>query len=207
MRCKAPGAAPRYTPGGRYTPRDDTLTDVLPRLSSGDPGAAEECLDRYGALVWSLARRHTVSSADAEDAVQDIFLDVWKNAGRFDATRASEAAFITMIARRRLIDRRRRSHRRPQTLSLDVGFELADPLARQPEAAAEVGLAARAIARLEPKERQVVLLSAHQGMSHSQIAAHTGMPLGTVKTYARRGLMRVREQLRSRPGNLGGVEK
>lgn len=183
------------------------MTDVLPRLSSGEPRAAEECLDRYGALVWSLARRYTPSPADAEDAVQDIFLDLWKNANRFDAARAPEAAFVTMIARRRLIDRRRRGQRRPRTSSLDAGYEMADPLARKPEAAAEVSLAARAISRLEPKERQVVLLSVLQGMSHSQIADHTGMPLGTVKTYARRGLMHVREQLASRRGESEEVER
>ncbi len=184
---------------------EDPLTDVLPRLSTGEPRAAEECIDRYGSLVWALARRHTRNAADAEDAVQDIFLDVWKNAERFDASRASEAAFITMIARRRLIDRIRRTQRRLDTTQLDAGIDVADPLATRPEASAEAGLAARAISRLDPKERQVVLLSTYHGMSHGQIAEHTGLPLGSVKTYVRRGLMRVREALHENPGRLEGV--
>ena len=181
------------------------MTDVLPRLAAGDPKAAEECLDRYGALVWSLARRHTRNGADAEDAVQDVFLDVWKNAERFDASRASEAAFITMIARRRLIDRLRRKTRRLETTQLDTEIDVVDPLASKPEASAEAALAARAINRLDVKERQVVVLSTYHGMSHGQIAKHTGMPLGTVKTYVRRGLMRVREALATKPQNLEGA--
>jgi len=119
------------------------LTDVLPRLAAGDPKAAEECLDRYGSLVWSLARRHTRNAADAEDAVQDVFLDLWKNAERFDASRASEAAFITMIARRRLIDRLRRKTRRLDTAQLDTEIDVADPLASKPEASAEAARMAR----------------------------------------------------------------
>ena len=176
--------------------------DVLPRIHSGDPTAVEECLDRYGGLVWSLARRHTRSSADAEDAVQEIFLAVWKNAERFNPERASEAAFITMIARRRLIDLIRRQQRRPATDGLEDGVAEAipDPRAGTVEASAEVALAARAIRQLEPKERQAVLLSVHHGMSHGQIAEHTGMPLGTVKTYVRRGLQRVRDALEPRRG-------
>jgi len=181
------------------------LIDVLPRLASGDPGAAEECLDRYGSLVWALARRHLRGSADAEDAVQDIFVDVWKNAGQFDAAKASEAAFITMIARRRLIDRIRRLQRRPRTTPIELEVDVPDPLATKPEMSAEAGLAARAIARLQPKERQVVLLSTYQGMSHGQIAEHTGLPLGTVKTYARRGLQRIRESLTGRSKSPEGV--
>ena len=65
--------------------------DVLPRVAAGDPGAVEECLDRYGGLVWSLARRHTRMRGEAEDAVQEIFLALWKNAGRFDRSKASSS--------------------------------------------------------------------------------------------------------------------
>lgn len=181
--------------------RPSLSDDVLPRIHSGDPAAVEECLDRYGGLVWSLARRHTRSSADAEDAVQEIFLAVWKNAGRFDPSRASEAAYITTIARRRLIDLHRRQARRPATDGLDgVAEAIPDPRTGAVEASAEAALAARAIARLEPGERRAVLLSVHHGMSHGQIAEHTGMPLGTVKTYVRRGLQRVRDALEPRAG-------
>ncbi len=179
---------------------------ILPRLAAGDSNAAADCLQRYSGLVWSLARRHTPTSADAEDAVQEIFIDVWKSAQRFDPKKASEATFITMIARRRLIDRHRHAQRRPQTDPLNPEVEpVPDVQHRQMEAYAEASLAARAIEQLDPKEREVVLLSTYQGMSHGQIAEHTGLPLGTVKTYIRRGLMRVREMLKGKAQKLQGA--
>src|SRR5436190_14026687 len=84
---------------------------LLGRVAAGDEAAVRECLARYGGLVWSIARRFEPS--DAEDAVQEIFLDLWKSAARFDRAVASETAFVAMIARRRLIDRRRTRGRRP----------------------------------------------------------------------------------------------
>src|ERR1043165_482447 len=86
---------------------------LLARVAGGDPRAVRDCIARYGGLVWSIARRF--EGADAEDAVQEIFLDLWKSAARFDPQIASEPAFVAMIARRRLIDRRRTRRRRPTT--------------------------------------------------------------------------------------------
>ena len=170
--------------------------DILPRLSAGEPGAAEECLRRYQPLIWSLARRHTRVASEAEDAVQEIFLALWKNAGRFDPAKASESTFVTMIARRRLIDLHRRKERRPESKTVESEFDLMpDSRSGVIESRAEASQAARAIAQLRSREREAVLLSIHQGMSHSEISAHMDMPLGTVKTYIRRGLMRVREML------------
>src|SRR3954470_14464574 len=87
------------------------LPPLLGRVAAGDQQAVRECLARYGGLVWSIARRF--EAADAEDAVQEIFLDLWKSAARFDRQIASEASFVAMIARRRLIDRKRTRGRRP----------------------------------------------------------------------------------------------
>lgn len=172
--------------------------DILPRLGAGDPNAAEDCIERYSGLVWSLARRHTRVAAEAEDAVQEVFLSLWKNADRFDATKASEAAFVTMIARRRLIDLHRRKERRPEATTVDSELELMPDLKNNRiEDQAEASLAAGAIGRLQPKEREAILLSVYQGMSHGEISSHMELPLGTVKTYIRRGLIRVREMLNS----------
>ena len=88
-------------------------------MAAGDPLAVQECLDAYGGLVWSLARRMFQSRDDAEDAVQEIFVDIWRNADRFDPAQASETTFIAMIARRRLIDRLRYSNRRLSPESLE----------------------------------------------------------------------------------------
>ncbi len=84
----------------------------------------QDCLKTYGGLVWALAKRMLPNQNDAEDAVQDIFIDVWKNAERFDEEQSSETTFIAMLARRRLIDRLRKSNRQPNFDSLeDVTFE------------------------------------------------------------------------------------
>ena len=174
----------------------DLQDNILPRLGAGDPRAAEECLDRYGSLVWYLARRHTRIASEAEDAVQEIFLALWKNASRFDPSKASEATFINMIARRRLIDLHRFKERRPESKTSESDFDLMpDRRAEGIEERAEARQATRAIQRLKPKEREAVLLSVYQGMSHSEISTRMELPLGTVKTYIRRGLMRVREML------------
>jgi len=175
--------------------------DILPRLGAGDPEAAQDCLDRYGSLVWSLARRHSRVASEAEDAVQEIFIALWKHAARFDPSKASEAAFITMIARRRLIDLHRRRERRPEATVVESELDrVPDGTAGDIEDRAEVRLAERALRKLKPKEREAVLLSTYQGMSHSEISTQMQLPIGTVKTYIRRGLIRVREALAETPG-------
>src|SRR5580700_4844427 len=88
-------------------------SSVLQRIARGDAAAVRECIEQYGALVWSLARRLSRTPADAEDATQDIFLDIWRSAGRFDESQGSDKVFIAMIARRRLIDRLRKATAEP----------------------------------------------------------------------------------------------
>lgn len=169
---------------------------ILQRIASGDQAAVQECLKSYGGLVWSLARRMLRNNEDAEDAVQEIFLDIWKNAERFDETQASETTFIAMIARRRLIDRIRHVQRRISADSIDD--IVAEPSVRTDKVMQtnfEAREAAKAMDQLRPEQRQVLQLSIVNGLSHQEIADATGMPLGTVKTHARRGIIQVREIL------------
>ena len=84
---------------------------LLERIGRGDRTAVAECIDTYGGLVWSLARQFQANEADAEESVQEIFMEIWTRANRYDAGKASEATFISMLARRRLIDRIRRQQR------------------------------------------------------------------------------------------------
>ncbi len=169
---------------------------VLERIAAGDPSAVDECIERFGRLVWSLVRRYCRDYGAAEDAVQEIFIDVWKNAARFDPQAAAETTFIAMLARRRLIDRYRKSQRRPAAHSMG---ERDDPPASHGgdllETAEEAQRAREALEQLRPREREVIRLAIDQGFSQSQIAEVTGLPLGTVKTHARRGLMRLRQLL------------
>lgn len=169
---------------------------ILKRIASGDRTAVEDCLKSYGGLVWSIARKMLRNNDDAEDAVQEIFIDVWKNAGRFDESQSSETTFIAMIARRRIIDRIRFANRRITAESIEE--VLVEPWTRADEnmqISVEAKEAAKAMRDLKPEQQQVLQLSIIQGLSHQEIADATGMPLGTVKTHARRGILQVRELL------------
>ncbi len=170
---------------------------ILKQIASGDKTAVQKCIDTYGGLVWSLALRMLPNSDDAEDAVQEIFLDIWKNAGRFDETQASETTFVAMIARRRLIDRVRKQIRQPGIDSLeDILTEPVQSKANENvQLSIEAKEAAQAMKDLRPEQRQILHLSIVQGFSHQEISDALKMPLGTVKTNARRGLIKVREVL------------
>jgi RNA polymerase sigma-70 factor (ECF subfamily) len=141
---------------------------------------------------WALARRLLNNQAEAEDAVQEVFVEIWKNAWKYDPTVASETAFVAMLARRRLIDRRRLSRRQERdTLPESSPAPDPTPVADPEEAAA----AATAIEQLSAEQRRCLRLSIYEGLSHEKIAVSTGLPLGTVKTHVRRGLIRIREIL------------
>src|SRR5436190_9485281 len=136
------------------------------------------------------------NNEEAEDAVQEIFIEVWKNAARFDPVLASEATFVAMIARRRLIDKIRFSQRRISADSLeDILAEPAGSSEREMQVLVEGREAFKALNELRLEQRQVLQLSIIHGLSHQEIADATGMPLGTVKTHARRGLLQAREIL------------
>ncbi len=170
---------------------------ILRRIAEGDRAAVRECIARYGGLVWSMARRLSCNSADAEDAVQEVFIDLWKHAGRFDPSIASEPTFVVMLARRTIIDRMRKRARQgesvplPDDLTARSGDGPIEELARRDE----IGRAARALRQLGEKQRQVLTLSIYHGLTYDQIAKFTGLPLGTVKTHARRGLIQLRREL------------
>lgn len=131
--------------------------------------------------------------------MQEIFVELWKSASRYDARIAGEATFVAMIARRRLVDRRRARMRRPDPepyseRNPELGTGASSFLAQ--ELGAEAQMAARALEQLRPEQRQVLVLCC-QGHSHEEVSEQTGMPLGTVKAHARRGLIKVREIIAS----------
>lgn len=184
--------------------RNRLAEPILQRVASGDPSAVQECLDRYGGLVWSLARRFCSSQQEAEDAAQDVFIEIWNKAPRYDPALSSEITFVAMIARRRLIDRGRRRQRALPTEAIEEGAELPehDRALELVDVGDEARRAADALAKLRPDEQRVLKLAIYEGLSHDQIAKATTLPLGTVKTHLRRGLARVREMLGIDPGTL-----
>ena len=168
---------------------------LLQRVGVGDTGAMLACMERFRGLIWSLVRRSCSNAADADDVVQEIFISLWSSAHRFDPTIASESTFVSVIARRRLIDRTRQRMRRPAPGSIIQDVELDRnelPRCQIKEAGA---IAHVAMEKLRPEQHQVLHLSIECGCSHEQIATSTGLPLGTVKTHARRGLQKLRDAL------------
>jgi RNA polymerase sigma factor (sigma-70 family) len=200
---------PNVRPASRRHPRkrrpkaESHVSSILERIGEGDALAVQECIDQYGGLVWSVARRLLGNHSEAEDAVQDVFVELWKSAERFDPKLSSEKSFVVMVARRRIIDRLRRYTRRIDTHSVED--DLVEPASDEHhdiERSAEATMAARALEDLPEARRQVLELSIYQGMSHSEIADAIDMPIGTVKSHITRGLAAVREVLLS--GDDGG---
>src|SRR5829696_165972 len=100
--CTARPTALRDEPWTCFSSREtrkNVPEPLLHRIAAGDSAAVEEFLDRYGGLVWSLARRFTSNRQESEDAVQDVFIELWRKAPRYDASLSSEATFVAMIAR------------------------------------------------------------------------------------------------------------
>ncbi len=172
------------------------MTTTLERIADGDRGAVADCIETYSGLVWSLARRFLSNEADAEEAVQEIFMELWEKAQSYDPSVAGEVTFISMLARRRLIDRRRKLDREPVSEPFDeMQPALSEDGQRVLEASAETQRVLDVIRTLKPEQQEVINMSSWLGMSQGAIAKQTGIPLGTVKSYMNRGLIKIREAL------------
>ena len=169
----------------------------LSRLQAGDEGALEELYDRYTPLLYSMADRILHSPADAEDVLQDVWCQVWRSASRYDSRRGSVVAWLLTVTRSRALDRYRSvSSRRNAESHANVVESAAgaDPVtlvvARQWNTRVRL-----ALEQLPPQQRRVLQIGYFSGMSQSAIARHLDAPLGTVKSWTRQGLTRLRELL------------
>lgn len=170
----------------------DHAPRLLERIASGDSAAVRAVIEEYGDLVWSLARRFTDNDADAEDAVQDIFTMLWRKAEVYDRSQGAEITFVSLLARRVLIDRWRREGRRIKSIPLLPDHDAAAPWVREAES---VRLATEAFEELDDDQKTAIRLSICFGLTHEMIAEATDTPVGTVKTRIRRGLARVRDRV------------
>lgn len=176
-----------------YQSQQNAENSILKRIASNDKTAVEECLSKYGNLVWSIALNFLHSRTEAEDAVQDIFIDIWKYAGRFDAEKSGESHFISLIARRRLIDRLRKSNRQPKTFFFDeISQDFHADSDKKLQNYIEAKEAVQQLNLLKPQQRQVIQMAFYGGMSQTEIAETIGLPLGTVKSLIRRGFQKIR---------------
>lgn len=172
--------------------------DLLLRLQRREPQALAELYDRYGGMIYRLAVRMVRDTGIAEDLVQETFLRAWNRAAGFDSERGAVGPWLLAIARNRALDYLRAQGRRgannielneTEHPSLFVDFPaeaLNFDLARQVK---------RALSKLPSQQREAIELAYFEGMSQSEIAERMGQPLGTIKTWTRRAMMQMRENM------------
>ncbi|MDT5293151.1 MAG: polymerase sigma-70 factor, subfamily [Acidobacteriota bacterium] len=189
--------------------QDELDAELLRATARGDESAFASIYDHYSPILFGLLLRILRSRSEAEDVLQEVFLQVWQQARSFDAARGRAFTWLVTLARSRAIDRLRAvdsRERAAQRSSEDVppaqqqrqqGAEWADDAAIRAERAEAVQ---GALAELPEEQRQVLVLAYLDGMSQSEIAAAKNQPLGTVKTRTRSGLKKLSEALRGRLG-------
>ena len=176
----------------------DTDPALVRAVAEGSADALGRLYDRHASAVYGLAKRILARPEDAEEVVQDVFAQLWRDAPKYDANRASVAGWIMVLARTRAIDRLRARRARPDqqnvqnvvaSPSLPAAGDDPEHTAISVEAAQKVRLAFGALP--EPL-RTLIELAYFQGLTHSEIAGQTGVPLGTVKTRLRTAVASLR---------------
>jgi RNA polymerase sigma-70 factor (ECF subfamily) len=166
---------------------------ILARIADGENGSFELLIEKYGNLVWSIGKKFLYRQSDLEDAVQEVFIAIWKSADKYDANKAKEITFVSMIARRRFIDHLRKISKHKNLESIDddnSGHQLyKESLLNE---STDLQLVKNAIKSLDIDDQELLNLSVYQGYSHSEISKLLNIPLGTVKTRIRRNLIKLK---------------
>lgn len=191
------------TPMNRGAESPDAAPDskLVQRLLRRDVSAFEDLYDRHSRLVYALVLRILGQASTAEEVVQDVFLQLWRNASRYDAARGPFAPWLLTLARNRALDHLRLKSER-QRRREDQTEEL-PPVSAAPEYEKHLDEKRRAervrslMASLSPRQRRAIELAYFEGLSHSEIAAALQEPLGTVKSWIRNGLLRLKEGLQA----------
>ena len=186
-------------PGVRYAQpvADAELVKWIAQVSERDEKALAALYDALVSKVYGLVLRITGQRQLAEEVTEDVFWQIWRQAPRFDTDRGSPRAWIMTIARSRALDALRREKPCATLESELVGEE--ESMVQNPidllVAVEQNTHLHQALGKIEALPRQLVSLAFFKGLSHEEIASHTGLPLGTVKSHIRRALLRLREQL------------
>jgi RNA polymerase sigma-70 factor, ECF subfamily len=185
---------PPFPPGpARFASAQDEL--MLDRVHARDQRAMTDLFDRYGSMVYSVALRVLKDTGQAEDVMQDVFFHLWENPRAFVPSRGSLGAWLLVVARNRAIDALRR--RRPSDPVEDVVLPSKTNLASEAECSVMMERVRVVIDRLPSDQQRSLQLAFFEGLSHSEIAAQTGDPLGTIKTRIRSALISVRKAIQA----------
>jgi RNA polymerase sigma-70 factor (ECF subfamily) len=171
---------------------------LMQRVSSGDESAVAELYDRFGSLVFRMAYQAMPTRAEAEDAVQEVFVRLWKTAGRYDQNRAALVTWVMLICRRHLVDKLRRNKARLRTSSIDQ--PAAQSVAQDTGSGGRMDVEEKLkvlmgrIEMLPDLQRTVVMRAYLGGQTLRQIGEELNTPLGTIKSALSRALVRLRER-------------
>lgn len=182
----------------KISPESQAVTpdaELLQRIRRGDEGAMAELYDRFSAVVFSAALRVLSEASQAEDVLQEVFLQLWRNPSAFDANRGSLAAWLAVIARHRAIDHLRR--RRPETDFEEVVLSVDPGLDNQAVRSEAISRIRGVMESMSDEQRSAVEMAFFEGLTHTEIAEKTGEPLGTIKTRIRSALIMIRKALAS----------
>jgi len=191
-------ALARMRPAAQSQAEDE---ECLRRLAAGDQTAAADLYDRHARPVYSLILRIVSDESDAEDVLQEVFAQAFRQAARYDASRGAVAAWLLMMARSRSIDRIRSRRTRPESHGAESATSIDElPGASQDAAASmlddeQARIVRRALVALPLIQRVAIELAYYEGLSHREIAERLEEPLGTVKTRIRLGLLKLRDAL------------
>jgi RNA polymerase sigma-70 factor (ECF subfamily) len=173
----------------------------IERMADGDSTALAELYDRYSDLLYSLALRIVGGTSDAEEALQDTWMQAWRNAASYDASRGAVGAWLVTIVRSRALDRLRSLGSRRRAEAAAAREATVEPPQAAPDPATGHALrtlrkdVANAVAALAPQQRVVVELAYFEGLSQTEIAERLESPLGTVKSWTRQALLKLRERV------------
>jgi RNA polymerase sigma-70 factor, ECF subfamily len=167
---------------------DATLVSAI---RAGDEQAMAQLYDRCAPVVYSVALRILRDTAAAEDILQDVFMQLWRNPDAFDASRGSLPGWLAVIARNRAIDSLRK--RRAETDISEVVVSIEPDLVSEAEWSRALEKIRSALGRMPSPQRSALEMAFFEGLTHSEIAAQTGEPLGTIKTRIRAGLVSLRK--------------
>jgi RNA polymerase sigma-70 factor, ECF subfamily len=187
------GAEPRRGPGRRAAPG---LDDLLTAVARGDEGAYDAVYDLTSGWVLGVARKVVRDPALAEEVMQEVLLDVWRLASRFDRAKGSGTSWVMTLAHRRAVDRVR-SERSNATRELRAATSVIDydDVTEAVEASLEAERVQRCLSSLTSLQLECVNLAYYGGYTYAEVAELLGVPAGTVKTRMRDGLIRLRDCL------------
>ncbi|MEM6255321.1 MAG: sigma-70 family RNA polymerase sigma factor [Cyanobacteria bacterium P01_D01_bin.156] len=174
--------------------------ELIRSLRSGNQAALTLLYDRYGGLVYTVASRFLKQPAEVEDLTQEIFLNFWQN-DKYDPARASLRTYLALVTRSRALTRlaKRGTHQRSlQRLKRSVLPDRPPTPLEQASRIEQQEAVRQALSQLKEPHRQILEMNFYQGITHAEIAKQLDMPLGTVKTRARKGLMELRQRLGAR---------